>query len=1219
MFENESTKSCPRECGTRAINGEYAVLYLDGHISIQKVAYPDEEPQYLPFSGCITRVKPVLTLSPNQPSLLAVAAGSQIVIFDLDSGTLKCNIPGIGRAVTALCWQPGTTSVLAAGLIDGGICVWDLGTPNRPLRHLACHTGPCHAIAINPTDDRLLASVHSGTLSIWNFRRCGAQPMFTTSNKQEWFDVITWRPEQSTHLLAASPQGELRLYDISNHISSADGTQCSISSGEGDSDSGVFGKPDDVQSTLQLLVTVQLDAPLVHTQWVSEDFVITLAKQGRRAYLCELNLDGREFTKLWECEFSGTAESVYPEIDKHHGLIRTLGVDGMGTCELPVSVLNGLHPESLDSRGRVGDLSTTSADGISSTEAVTVGESKARTPATMKPVSISTQRNAAPGFSRMSKQLQHKRRSLHPSNKMRKVTAKNDTKPELDETLTPPPNRSMASSLELPKRNEGDFGSPMPFLSPTIPSRKPSPNDITPREDSEFKLPPVTQPSVESPIASVVATASDTNESDDSDDETFVDAMQGCNTFLPGGINVPLPKACGALFAPNGELLTFFPPRPRQASVRENLVSEADEPSGRKGHANKVARLFPTFGNLAGDLQMLHEDSDSEDSSSFEGTFDDLGLQPGFVFQPSSFPSQQSWKSRVSPTKPGFNVQPSDHKVVVNVCNIEDEPSLCPEQRELAETYQLVCEDGESGAEVCEHNATAADTASLYDTANIWRLMAMLLEDRVPLEILSSGSGTGDMLVIAQRAKALAGSDSGIGLADSAKHDNISSKLRWADDPLGGTWLMRQILEWAEIRGDTQLLACLYAILAQPPEHEETPNGTIQQSFVAKLPTHSLDYFTDSIPLIRQGVTRPIPVLRTSSVAKSPSMYESPTKLHRTSNTSSRNPSQPPTPYLNTTLSTPTFSLPSLSRQGTLLSTPGSASPEQHRSSFSAAAKYYAQSITDKFASYGTSPPMKRPGTSPSASNELSASLHSGSWSKSVSFAASSTTVDTTRGSLLSRSFDEQNLGDGYDSDKTVEDGSLPHTPKSPGGPIMPVSKNQHLFADDVSGAAKTKLLPEDLAMKGQAWCRYYAEQLRSWKLLAQAAELEKIAGITGRTRSPPALEADSTDDGVIPVTSDNQGSDNTCTICLTVVRRMEQVCPACHHVSHLSCLKAYTEDLDNGEFACPTSCGCLCSDLAFVVQELWQPSPQPRPTFRKKASFTDPRRWRARVEGDSW
>jgi hypothetical protein len=711
-------------------------------------------------------------------------------------------------------------------------------------------------------------------------------------------------------------------------------------------------------------------------------------------------------------------------------------------------------------------------------------------------------------------------------------------------------------------------------------------------------------------------------DSDDSDDDTFVEALEGSATFLPGGINVPLPKACGALFGHNGQLLTFFPPKPRPSSAQGGVGLPEEHTNGRRGQATKVSRLFPAFGNFGPAKQLLDEDLGTDSSGSIDSLTESIEPWPQFAIQYSSFKSQHSWPSKVSPTKAGYDIQSSQTKVVVSVYEIDDVSALCAAQRVLAENYRLLRSGSESGADVCSHNAAIAEGADVEDTAHIWNLIALLLDDKVPLELLASEVGDDNVLLVAHRAKTLTRSDSGVDLTENAGERHSYGKLRWADDPFGAAWLVRRVLAWAEQRSDIQLLACICAVLTDAQYRTEESSSSRADSFISKLPSSSPEYLTNSSaqPRLPRNWVQPIPVLRTHSLANSSSVYQSPMKLHRSSNTSSRNASQPATPYLESTSSTPPFSLQSLSRQSTHLSTSGSASPEHHRSSFSAAAKYYALSITDKFASYGTSPPTKKTENSPNANNELSASLPSGSWGKSVSFAMSSTTTDTTRGSLLSRSYDEPANDDTYDSDRTVDDGSPAYQPRDPSSTISMIHLNQTMFSDDTSGSAKTSLIPRDLETKSRAWCEYYAEQLRSWNLHTQAAELEKIVGISNSAQISHGL-------GVVLRTNESFGTaakdpsiDKTCAICFSVVRLMEAVCPSCHHMSHLNCLEEYITELsDEREFTCPTGCGCLCSEFVFTVQEIRQYSPQSKPSFKKKASFTDPTRWRARIEGESW
>lgn len=832
-------------------------------------------------------------------------------------------------------------------------------------------------------------------------------------------------------------------------------------------------------------------------------------------------------------------------------------------------------------------------------------------PCSVKPISISKLKTSQRSFTKTSKQLQRRRLSYKGRHEGTQPTRESV---ELDkrDLPSPPPPISMTSSLELPKPRE-DEGSPMPFLSPSIPAQKSSPGGEIPALDDKVKLPPLPRASFDSSVQSASAAE---QESDDSDDETFVEGMQGSASFLPGGINVPLPKACAALFTPTGELLTFFPPRPKLSSRERDVTDEKhDDP---KANAKRVAKLFPSFGNLAGEPHLVDEDEDSgfESTSSVSTDAGPADFQSNF-FYPSSFPSQQSWKARISPTKHSFTEQ-SPHKVIISLHDVGDVDSLLPNSRQLATQYRILCDGSESGAELCRYNADCAERIGQDDVVDIWRLAALLLDDTVPLQVMSDGNTGNDILVIARKAIEVAKMESREDTATGSP-TSLAGKLCWSEDPFGAEWIVRAIIDWAESRADTQLLALLSAVLAEAQDNAQQSDYSVEQGLTSRLPSYSRGYFTSEAVSSRSRrlTNQSIPILRTDSMGTSNAVYESPVKLKRSSTASSRNHSQPPTPYLTSESTTPPFSLPNFSRQGTQLS--GSASPEQHRSSFSAAAKYYAQSISDKFASYGaygTSPPARKMGTSPSNTNEFSTSFPSGSWGKSVSFAS---TTNTTRTSMLSTSLDAARIDEdeGYDSDKTVEDLSLPQTPRD--AECAVVLKNDRLFDDDVSGGSRPRLLPDDLVTKARLWCEYYAEQLRCWDLLPQAAELEKVCSMTCLASSPE-LDSRAEEVGIVPTMAPH--GRKACSVCAIKMTGAQFFCPACAHAAHLNCLEDFIQAMcveDGEEFACPAGCGCLCADLPFDggQVEMERETREERP--KKKASFTDPRRWRARVEGDEW
>jgi len=674
--------------------------------------------------------------------------------------------------------------------------------------------------------------------------------------------------------------------------------------------------------------------------------------------------------------------------------------------------------------------------------------------------------------------------------------------------------------------------------------------------------------------------------------------MQGSVTFRPGDVNIPLPRSCGAVFAPSGQLLTFFPPKPRSIPERENDI-EGPDPQADSYDTDRNAHLFPSFGNLSAN-RMSQVDNDLDG--------DDEGLTGARAFRKSSslsmpagsFQSQHSWKAKASPTKPAHSPVPGLVKVTVGVYAVD---ALLQSHRSVAEAYRILRETGESGESVCRHNAVVAESAGLQTTANIWQLLAVILEDKVPLELLNGDRGDESVLVTAHQVASLRRIDSGVDLTESGQSAAFQGKLRWSDHPLGAAWLVNKVLEFAERNADIQLLAYASAIVAGDQSKHNRNGLTRDDSMAAKLASFGLDYESYLPPTNRQALRiRPVTILRTDSSPINP-IFTSPTKLRQISQLSSRTPSQPSSPFPEPSTTTSPLPFPAFSRHGSRLSTSGSGSPspEHHRSSFSAAAKHYAQSITDKFASYGTSPPVRKTGGSPST-QELSSSFptQSGSWSKSVSF---SSAIESGRESQLSKSY--TSVEDGYDSDKTIDDTSQPATPRSKNAEISVEIKSHDFFSDDQSGCARAPLLASDLAAKAARWRQVYAEQLRCWGLIIQATELEKVSGLsdTGGARSTRTLHGQY--DGMVPARGPSRRK-GVCSICSCVAERLGLLCPACLHVQHPQCLEEYVCALDGEMFECPAGCGCTCAGVVPDFPEVRTGSKDDVKLVVEKASYTD-------------
>lgn len=1195
-MDDEDNDTDTQKPTVATVNTRYAAFSTADGVSVRTLHNDGQQTRHTLRGVNPFQPEPVLALSSAQLNRLAISIRDQTIICDAETGAQTHHIIGIGRTLTSLAWSCHDANVLAFGTIDGTICIWSLGRALRPLHRLESGRIPCDNITFSPLDPQVLASSYGGTVAIWCLRR-SHQPIRAISAGSHRVTALSWHPTIAGRLLTVADDGVLRVWDVSESLSAVTPAFADHPESE---DEDFFGELEGLSTSTHPIAQIQLGEDVANADWIGEHGTFALLSSSDSVVFYSYGTDWEMPHEVWKLQLDHGADRAHVSSMSGATMLDAVSKDNMASYRIPSAVLDSVGGYAQAPRpfitSQVQDFaSKATAKPTNPNNQATDGDLRP----SMTPISIAHRRSQRTSFSRTSKQIQQRRRTDSQKSRQTAITATRDSAP----SPVASPSRAMISSLELPKPNGEDDDSPMPFLSPSIPVRKPSPSAIPPIDES-LHLPPLRHASLES----MPSTA--TNDSD-SDDETFADGMHGSGTFMPGGVNVPLPKACGALFAPNGQLLIFCPPKPRLPTTPEKDVADESERE-HNANATKVARLFSTFGNLATDSKAMDDDSDSNSSDS--SRFGLIERLPTSSAQPSSFNSQHAWISRASPTKPSFGTIPDEHQIIITVHGVEP---LLPSRYVAADGYRVLLENGESGTDLCRHNALTAATAGLVDAADVWRLMAMLFDERVPLQVLASINGEEDTLVVARRATSILKDNSSISLSDRAGDDRLSGRLRWADHPLARECLVRRVLGWADKHADVQMLACVAAVLAETEQRAPTKYPTAQDTMLAKLPMHSFDYSThEDAERASLPRARPIPVLRTDSNSLG-IVYGSPTKLRQSSQASSRNASQASTPHLESASSTPPLSLPTFSRQGSKLSTSGSgsASPEHHRSSFSAAAKYYAQSITDKFASYGTSPPTKKLGSSPSY-NGLSTSLPmaGGSWSKSVSFAS---TASTARDSQLSRSYTDDE--DGYDSDKTIEDSSLPHTPKSTAGPAIVHLPNKDAFADEIAGCRRMALLPQDLAVEASLWRQYYAEQLRCWGLWMQATELEKVSGLMAQSSS--LVKPPSPHEGIVPARMPGQRK-ATCSICFAVIAKLEQVCPACLHTTHLQCLEEYLASLEGEDFECPTGCGCACAALPSEPVEVLADDTDTATAMKavvRRSSFTDPRRWRARLEGDSW
>ncbi|KAL8998792.1 MAG: hypothetical protein Q9169_002242 [Polycauliona sp. 2 TL-2023] len=303
--------------------------------------------------------------------------------------------------------------------------------------------------------------------------------------------------------------------------------------------------------------------------------------------------------------------------------------------------------------------------------------------------------------------------------------------------------------------------------------------------------------------------------------------------------NVPLPKACGALWADNGRLVCFFPPKQdRPPSFLQPLGLKSGEwPSknhrgvlegfGRLQSGSSISKMTSS---TAGTLESGDSDYDDSSASSSDSSSSNENRSSQFHLMPS-----MAWRDKLQESTRALSVDESQRSDRLNgpaksigvksknFVSILDCAELLPAKRTLAAEYQL-----NSTSESCLHNAAVARRYTELELADTWELLNLILRDEVPLQRIQSNSGHSPIMVVARHAVSpLTSKDSAIDLSYDAHEDEEGSPPKgpvyWGAHPFGSRWLVDALFDHFEQLADVQMLAMLACVLQSPSTTTTTP------------------------------------------------------------------------------------------------------------------------------------------------------------------------------------------------------------------------------------------------------------------------------------------------------------------------------------------------------------------------------------------------------------
>jgi hypothetical protein len=636
--------------------------------------------------------------------------------------------------------------------------------------------------------------------------------------------------------------------------------------------------------------------------------------------------------------------------------------------------------------------------------------------------------------------------------------------------------------------------------------------------------------------------------SDEDDDipnegEFTTDVMQSSHT----NANVPLPNQCSVRFSASGSLVFARIPTTKSAPVL-GAIFRIDR---SLRHGASKDDIFDSFGRFT-----AHQTQDSDGGSSptssvgsweaSSSSSSDSGSDHGANAHIGNFQPPLAWQKAASrfqsrnslPSSSGAAKQLPKPRSHVSILSLAFD-DLVPSKQTLAEEYRIFG----SGPGICEHNSGVARRHGYEDLADIWMLCKLILSNEVPLEILPQQHRREQVLVLARRALVrIKRKDSGLDLqfdeADTVTNPKLTGRIKWGNHAIV-TWLIPALFDHFERLADTQMLAMLSCIFAEPAAREGVTSAMAKMRhshlpMSMEAPAFSLDYFpsvdaawslfkpTISIPSMTAHSRHATPVndLSWSKSTKNIGVYGS----HGSSNGpwgSDTVPSDPVTPY--STGHTP----PLVSRTSTIRSantashTPYSTSPEQtHTTLKKSSTANFASAIATlsrPFANaMSSSPPVK------SRVDDLSTSAPTSgvTWGPNTFYGsdnfdrrslAPSRSKHSKRTSFGQSDLTNSNCIEDTDSeyerideeDGITNDGISEYTrPITPGssdgvngqGGIKVKLKNQDQFDDE--SCVSRPLLDMSKDWLYRAWREQYAELLGCWGLVSARAEVLKFNGL---------------------------------------------------------------------------------------------------------------------------
>ncbi|CAE6432359.1 unnamed protein product [Rhizoctonia solani] len=297
--------------------------------------------------------------------------------------------------------------------------------------------------------------------------------------------------------------------------------------------------------------------------------------------------------------------------------------------------------------------------------------------------------------------------------------------------------------------------------------------------------------------------------------------------------NVPMPRRCQGVFGPNGELVCFFPAAP--VIIRDgrtpspSTTSRTGTGTGTgTGSAGRLRPFAPSaivshalrgLSQLAVDKPTISTSHPKARDAAGILRFSDHLFARTSMSRPRHSDSVNSWNSTNKPAQ----VAPT-HTFVV----IKNLAPLIPTDRILAEKYAIL---GKNPAALCRTNATVARDHSRHDHERIWKMLATVFQQVVPLHHGLQGDAKNAALRMFDEKKQ-------VSIEDAYK------SVQWGYNPLAKQ-IVKQIYADVAEQKDVQMLAMISIVLLSADIAAGPKVRPLRKDLNSATPVRiSIDYFS---------------------------------------------------------------------------------------------------------------------------------------------------------------------------------------------------------------------------------------------------------------------------------------------------------------------------------------------------------------------------------------